>query len=302
LNVPQPLRETPKGDPSPILSPLSPFPVFEPLSFELGREQRETAGPELDGDELEQEESAEFHDIPEKDSWACVTQYTPPHSARRNSNEDGCGDAPQARRGGDRSSQISHTRKAWQQRRQRAAVQGGEDEAQRSIEAHDSRSTNPRNESTCRASEVTVVADVVARRKSLEDGVAFAQVTAKFEKRQLADDEDNAVEPCIDALFPFPEQQADATGQPIWQVLCQRLPAIARSCTLSHIRSRAIVTRVYACTHTHEQVYDVVTDKHLSLHGTAIDMTFATSPTFPDHVTRTLYVRACGRVRALVHM
>jgi hypothetical protein len=84
--------------------------------------------------------------------------------------------------------------------------------------------------------------------------------------------------------------------------LCQRLPAIARSCTLSHIRSRAIVTRVYACTHTHEQVYDVVTDKHLSLHGTAIDMTFATSPTFPDHVTRTLYVRACGRVRALVHM
>jgi hypothetical protein len=61
----------------------------------------------------------------------------------------------------------------------------------------------------------------------LEDGVAFAQVTAKFEKRQLADDEDNVVEPCIDALFPFPEQQADANGQPIWQVVCQRLPAFA---------------------------------------------------------------------------
>ena len=87
-------------------------------------------------------------------------------------------------------------------------MRGGEDEAQSSIQVYDSQSTNPRNESTCRASEVTVVADVVARRKSLEDGVAFAQVTAKFEKRQLADDEDNAVEPCIDAIIPFPARAA----------------------------------------------------------------------------------------------
>lgn len=206
LDVPQPLRETlretPKGDPSPILSPLSPCPVFEPLPFELGSGRRETADPELDGDELEPEERAEFHDIPVKESWACVTQYIPPHSARSNSNEVGCGDAPRARGGGDSRSQISHTRKAWQQRRQRAAVRGGEDEAQCSIVAHDSWITNPRNESICRISEVTVVAEVVARRN--DEG-----------------------EPCIDALFPFPEQQADANGQPIWQVVCQRLPAFA---------------------------------------------------------------------------
>ena len=239
--------ETPRGEPSPILSPLSslPAPEPDPLQVENGRQEpgENEIESDHDGASVAQEHSAEyheipvheiperefdfsegeFHDIPLEGVSGLVSQYTPPHSARSNSSECAFDDGPRGEGDAAGGGGSSPAHRAWQQRRQRGEDECRlEPEAQSSVQVQNSTSASAKFQQECsspRAAAV-LVAEVVARRTAAEEHALVA------------------VETCNDSLFPFPEQQAGADGQHIWQVKALCAPALV-ACGRLHSGARA---------------------------------------------------------------